>query len=89
MDNTEAVKEELRAAVADLKQSKKAAETGVVEVEEAIQRRKQELEMYESRLKEWGRREEVANAKQAELAQREKMIKARESDLASRDSGAG
>ena len=58
-------------------------------VEEAIQRRKQELEMYESRLKEWGRREEVANAKQAELAQREKMIKARESDLASRDSGPG
>jgi hypothetical protein len=32
---------------------------GLVEVEEAIQRRKQELEMYEARLKEWGRREGV------------------------------
>jgi hypothetical protein len=45
--------------VPELKNLKKESEMGLVEVEETIQRRKQELEMYEARLKEWGRREGV------------------------------
>lgn len=85
LDEAEAEKERIRESMKGLKGAKKEAEADMVEVQDNIERRKKELEMFESRLKDWGRKEEALVAKQVDLEAREDELKRKEAQLKSRE----
>ena len=66
-------------------QSKKDSEHEMVELQEMISRRKQELEMYEEKLRQLGRLEGMGVSRETELEAREREIKAKEEELRSRE----
>mmetsp|Transcript_48209 Transcript_48209/g.75280 ORF Transcript_48209/g.75280 Transcript_48209/m.75280 type:complete len:154 (+) Transcript_48209:277-738(+) len=85
MTQAESEKERIRDSMSSLKFAKKEAEMEMVDVQDSIDRRRGELEMYESKLKDWGRREELAISKASELEAREKQVKKKEAELKSRE----